>query len=325
MQTTGFKAYLAQPFSHHSNVSYLKQTSDFALRTSDSDLPSSELILNPDGSIYHLCLHPEQVAPLIITVGDPERVGKVSRYFDQIEFRVRKREFVTHTGRLGNRRISVISTGIGPDNVDIVLNELDALFNIDLTTRQVKSDPKQLTFIRLGTAGCLHKDVPVDAFVASSGAIGMDGLMQFYQAPQQQKHPLLAALRAHTAGHWDFPVAPYFSRGDRDLLNLFPDFHHGITATNPGFYGPQGRQLRAAVAQPKYLDLLQSFDFHEERIINLEMETAAIYGLSELLGHRALSISAILANRATGQFSRNPGKVVRVLLERVLDKISHGI
>lgn len=302
----------------------MEQPSHFGPSTSGS-IPSSELILNPDGSIYHLCLLPEQVAPLIITVGDPERVSKVSRYFDQIEYKVKKREFVTHTGRLGNRRISVISTGIGPDNVDIVLNELDALFNIDLTTRQVKSGLRQLTFIRLGTAGCLQEDVPVDTFVASSGAIGMDGLMQFYQASEQQKHPLLAALRRHTEGAWDFPVAPYFSRGDRDLLNLFPDFHHGITSTNPGFYGPQGRQLRGPVAQPKYLDLLQSFEFHGERIVNLEMETAAIYGLSQLLGHRALSISAILANRAARKFSRNPDKTVRVLLEHVLDKISHGI
>jgi len=288
-------------------------------------IQSSELILNADGSIYHLHLQPEQVAPLILTVGDPDRVAKVSRYFDRIEHRVRKREFVTHTGWLGKERISVISTGIGPDNVEIVFNELDALVNIDLTTRQVKDTFKQLTFIRLGTAGCLQKDVPVDAFVASSGAVGMDGLMHFYRAPEQQNHPLLAALRRHTAGKWAFPVAPYFSRGDEGLLQLFPDFHRGITATNPGFYGPQGRQLRAPVAQPEYLDLLQSFDFQGERIINLEMETAAIYGLSELLGHRALSISAILANRPLGQFSPNPARTVRRLLEQVLEKISHGI
>ena len=252
-------------------------------------------------------------------------MGKVSRYFDQIEHKVRKREFVTHTGRLGNQRISVISTGIGPDNIDIVLNELDALFNIDLTNRQIKPQTKSLTFIRLGTAGCLQADVPVDALVASSGAIGMDGLMQFYDAPEQQRHPLLAALRAHTSGEWEFPVAPYFSRGHSDLLRSFPDVHHGITATNPGFYGPQGRRLRAPVAQPKYLDLLQAFQYEGERIVNLEMETAAIYGLSELLGHRAISISVILANRALGQFSRNPSKSVRLLLEKVLDKISNGI
>ncbi|MBL7779729.1 MAG: nucleoside phosphorylase [Saprospiraceae bacterium] len=286
---------------------------------------SSELILNADGSIYHLHLHPEQVAPLIITVGDQDRVAKVSRYFDRIEHRVRKREFVTHTGWLGKQRITVISTGIGPDNVDIVLNELDALFNIDLTTRQVKPRPQQLTFIRLGTAGCLQPEVPIDALVASNGAIGMDGLMQFYQAPEQQQHPLLDALRRHTASKWDFPVAPYFVETDAGLLSKFSDFHQGITATNPGFYGPQGRQLRATVAQPAYLDLLQSFDYQGRKIVNLEMETAAIYGLSQMLGHRAISISAILANRALGQFSSNPARSVRQLLERVLEKISHSV
>lgn len=286
---------------------------------------SSELILNADGSIYHLHLHPEQVSPLIITVGDQDRVAKVSRYFDRIEHRVRKREFVTHTGWLGKQRITVISTGIGPDNVDIVLNELDALFNIDLTTRQVKPRLQQLTFIRLGTAGCLQAEVPVDALVASNGAIGMDGLLQFYRAPEQQQHPLLDALRRHTAEKWRFPVAPYFVETAPELLSKFADFHQGITATNPGFYGPQGRQLRATVAQPQYLDLLQSFDYQGRKIVNLEMETAAMYGLSQMLGHRAISISAILANRALGQFSQNPARSVKHLIKTVMEKISHGI
>ncbi len=285
----------------------------------------SELILNPDGSIYHLHLRPEQVAPLIITVGDPERVAKVSRYFDRVEFRVRKREFVTHTGWLGKTRLSVISTGIGPDNIDIVLNELDALFNIDLGTRQMKTSLTPLTFIRLGTAGSLQREVPVDSFVASSGAVGMDGLMQFYNAPEQQNHPLLAALHSHCKGEWDFPLAPYFVEAEQDLLRHFSEnFHQGITATNPGFYGPQGRQLRAPLRQPHYLDLLQSFEFQEKKILNLEMETAAIFGLSQLLGHRAVSLSAILANRAEGQFSLNPARSVRRLLETALEKISCG-
>ncbi|MFN0174072.1 MAG: nucleoside phosphorylase [Saprospiraceae bacterium] len=285
----------------------------------------SELILNKDGSIYHLHLRPEQVAPLIITVGDPERVAKVSRYFDRVEYRVRKREFVTHTGWIGKTRLSVISTGIGPDNIDIVLNELDALFNIDLATRQVKPYLTSLTFIRLGTAGSLQGEVPVDAFVASSGAIGMDGLMQFYNANEQQNHPLLTALRSHCKGKWDFPLAPYFVDADQGLLQHFSEnFHQGITATNPGFYGPQGRQLRAPVRQAHYLDLLQSFEFQARKIVNLEMETAAIYGLSQLLGHRAVSLSAILANRAEGKFSQNPARSVRRLLETALEKISSG-
>ncbi|MDO8365849.1 MAG: nucleoside phosphorylase, partial [Saprospiraceae bacterium] len=282
----------------------------------------SELILNPDGSVYHLHLQPEQVAPLIITVGDQDRVPRVSRYFDLIEFKVRKREFVTHTGWLGKTRLSVVSTGIGPDNVDIVLNELDALFNIDLGTRQIKPDLTQLTFIRLGTAGSLQREVPLDSFVASSGAIGMDGLLQYYDAPEQQKHPLLDALNKHCKGHWDFPLAPYYVEGDPGLLDVFThNFHHGITSTNPGFYGPQGRQLRARVRQPRYLDLLQTFEFQGNKIINLEMETAAIYGLSQLLGHRAMSLSTILANRAEGKFSQNPARSVRLLLETALEKI----
>lgn len=286
----------------------------------------SELILNKNGSVYHLGLLPEQVAPLIITVGDPGRVAKVSRYFDRVECRVSKREFVTHTGWIGKQRLSVISSGIGPDNIDIVLNELDALFNIDLVTRQVKPKPKSLTIIRLGTAGCLQPEVPVDALVASTGGLGMDGLLQFYQAAAQQNHPMLAALREHTGEDWEFPLSPYFAPGDEQLLQRFgPGYYQGITMTNPGFYGPQGRQLRAPVRQPRYLDLLQSFEYQGQRIVNLEMETAAIYGLSQLLGHRAISLSVILANRALGQFSPNPAKSVEKLLESALEKISAGL
>lgn len=280
---------------------------------------ASELILNRDGSIYHLHLRPEQLAPTIITVGDPERVPKVSRLFDRVELRVRKREFVTHTGWLGGKRLSVISTGIGTDNIDIVLNELDALVNIDLEKRQIKAEKTALTLIRIGTAGCLQAEIGVDAIVASSGAIGMDGLMQFYDAPSQQQHPLLGALRAHTAGKWDFPLSPYFAPADPGLLARFSQgCHVGITATNSGFYGPQGRQLRAPVRQPDYLDLLQTFEYGGQKIVNLEMETAGLYGLANLLGHRALSLSAILANRAAGTFSRNPEKAVRRLIESAL-------
>ena len=287
---------------------------------------ASELILNRDGSIYHLHLLPDQIAPLIITVGDPDRVRQVSRYFDRIEVKARKREFITHTGWLGKQRLSVISTGIGTDNVDIVFNELDALFNIDLKSAQIKARKTPLTFIRIGTTGSLQKEMEVDSFVASTAGIGMDGLMHFYEAPTQQKHPLLAALRAHTAGRWDFPVSPYFAEGDNYLLGKFSrDFYQGITATNSGFYGPQGRQLRVPVRLPGYLDLLQTFEYDGNRIANLEMETAAMYGLANLLGHQAISLSVVLANRAAGTFSRNPGKAVRQLIETTLEKISNGI
>jgi uridine phosphorylase len=292
------------------------------IHTVHHDMRSSELIINPSGSIYHLDVLPEQIAPLIITVGDPERVPKVSRYFDQVEHRVQKREFVTHTGRIGDRRVSVLSTGIGPDNIDIVLNELDALFNIDLATRQIKPDITAVTLLRLGTAGCLQPEIPVDSFVASSGAIGMDGLLQFYQAASMQNHPLIAALREHTGEDWEFPLSPYFASGDNTLLAVFEKgFHQGYTMTNPGFYGPQGRQLRAPVRQPRYLDLLQNFEYEGEKIINLEMETAAIYGMSHLLGHRAISLSVILANRALGQFSSQPDKSVEKLLQVALERL----
>lgn len=287
---------------------------------------ASELILNRDGSIYHLHLQPEQVAPLILTVGDPERVPKVSRYFDRLEYKVRKREFVTHTGWLGKQRLSVVSTGIGTDNVDIVMNELDALFNIDLEKSQPKPRSTSLTLIRLGTAGSLQREIDVDSLVASSAAVGMDGLMQFYEAPAQQQHPFLTALRAHAAGQWDFPVSPYYVPGDPQLLEQFSrNFHRGVTATNSGFYGPQGRRLRAPVRLPNYLDLLQSFEFQNEKIVNLEMETAGMYGLANLLGHRAISLSAILANRPAGTFSRNPEKAVRHLIELVLERISSDV
>lgn len=287
-------------------------------------LKASELILNPDGSIYHLNLLPEQVAPLIITVGDQDRVDKVSRHFDRIEHRVRKREFVTHTGWLGNQRLSVISSGIGPDNIDIVVNELDALFNIDFQTRQAKPSPTPLTFIRLGTAGGLQAEVPVDGLVASVGGIGLDGLLQFYHAPDQQQHPLVEALRRHFGAAWDFPLAPYYAPADPALIEQFSNgFYAGYTATNPGFYGPQGRQLRAPVRLPDYLDRLQQFEHDGTKILNLEMETSALFGLSRLLGHRAISLSAVIANRALGQFSQDTGKAVERLIVAALEGVSN--
>ena len=285
-------------------------------------IQDSELILNKDGSIYHLNLQPEQIAPIIITVGDQDRVSMVSRYFDRIEHQVHKREFITHTGWLGKTRLSVLSTGIGPDNIDIVMNELDALVNIDLHSREIRPEHTALTIIRLGTAGGLQAEVPVDNFVASTGGIGLDGLLQFYKAPEQQQHPVVQALRAHFSGHWDFPIAPYFAEADPELLQTFSaGFYPGFTATNPGFYGPQGRQLRAPVQIPEYLDLLQQFSFDDTPILNLEMETAALFGLSKLLGHRAISLSAIIANRPLKKFSTNPRLAIQKLIEQVLKTI----
>ena len=284
---------------------------------------AAELILNKDGSIYHLGLRPEDVAPIVITVGDPERVSKVSRYFDKIELKAKRREFVTHTGYLGKKRITVISTGIGPDNIDIVFNELDALVNIDLEKKTPLPELTSLQIIRLGTTGGLQEDLAVNSFVSSSGAFGLDGLLQFYEAEPLQQHELVKALRKHCAGAWDFPLAPYYAPADETLRQLFSaECREGITATNPGFYGPQGRQLRAPVRFPGYLDLLQRFDYQGQKIVNLEMETAAILGLSHLMGHRAVSLSVILANRPQGTFSNNPGKAVERLVEMALERIA---
>jgi uridine phosphorylase len=289
------------------------------------NLDKSELILNPGGSIYHLHLLPEQIAPLIILVGDPDRVPMVSQYFDTIECAVQKREFVTHTGRIGPVRLSVLSTGIGTDNIDIVLNEIDALFNIDLTERVPLANLRQLTFIRLGTAGGLQADVPIDGIAVSEAGIGLDGLLHFYQADAQQNHPVLTAMRKQMEGQWNFPLAPYFATGDPALIGLFsPGNAIGYTATNSGFYGPQGRTLRAPVQMPGYLDMLQQFEFKGKKIINLEMETAGIYGLANLLGHRACSISTILANRALGTFSTDPNRAVIRMIEQVLEKITQN-
>lgn len=288
-------------------------------------IAESELILNADGSIYHLHLHPEQVSPLIITVGDPDRVAKVSRYFDRIEHKVRKREFVTHTGWLGKTRLTVISTGIGTDNIDIVMNELDALFNIDLDTRTARQKSVQMTIIRLGTSGGIQPETTVDSFVLSRAAFGFDGLLRYYNAPGQCNNEWLEALGSQTR-HTPLPCLPYFAESDKGLVNAFKEtFMPGLTATNTGFYAPQGRFLRAKGRVQNLINILQNFDYQGERIFNLEMETAGIYGLSQLLGHRAISLSAILANRADGTFSKNPHKTERILIETALEKISTGI
>lgn len=285
--------------------------------------PPSELILNADGSVYHLHLRPEQVAPVIITVGDPGRVAKVSQYFDAVECRVQKREFITHTGRIGRLRLSVISSGIGPDNIDIVVNEVDAVFNIDLGTREVKDEHTALTFIRLGTAGGLQPEVPADSFLASTGGLGLDGLLLFYQAHAMWQHPLAQALRQHFEDAGGLLTLPYYAPADAELLTYFAQgFHQGLTVTHGGFYGPQGRQLRALRRLPEYLDYLQRFEHNSHRVFNLEMETAALFGLCQLLGHRAASVSAIIANRALGQFSNNPEAAVQRLIEATLERLS---
>ncbi len=288
-------------------------------------IAASELILRKDGSIYHLALRPDQIADLVITVGDPERVKKVSKFFDKIEFRTRSREFVTHTGWIGKTRLSVVSTGIGTDNIDIVLNELDALVNIDFTTRTIKSDLKSLKIVRLGTSGSIQKSVAVDSILVSSAAFGFDGLMPFYaqkDAPFFLINPIISAFEKHAEKTGAWPTLPYFFRASKTLVEkLGKDWPTGITATNAGFYGPQGRELRLRPARPDFVETLAAFDFEGQKITNLEMETAGTYGLAELLGHEAVSVNAILAGRGAGEFSKNPEKTVEKMIRQTLEKL----
>lgn len=286
-------------------------------------ISDSELILNPDQSIYHLHLQPDQIGQTIITVGDQDRVEMVSKYFDRIDTKVQKREFRTHTGELNGKRITVISTGIGPDNIDIVLNELDALVNIDFATRQVKETETSLDIIRIGTSGCLQEDIPVDSILISEQAIGLDGLMHFYEFYNNAdetmfQHVFLRAMDQKA----NFPIRPYFIQGNAKLIQKIGyDMHKGTTVTCPGFYAPQGRQLRAAITVGGMLDALAEFDYDGKRITNFEMETAAIYGMSRLLGHNAVSCNALLANRANGTFSENPKRTMEKLIEVVLERL----
>lgn len=282
----------------------------------------SELILNPDGSIYHLHLRPEQLADTVITVGDPDRVALLSRYFDAVEHQVQKREFVTATGRIGQTRLSVVSTGIGTDNIDIVLNELDALVNTDFENRKVKEQQRSLRIIRVGTSGALQAEQPIDALLVSEYAVGLDGLLHFYQeSPQSDCREL--AQQLETFAPQALPLRPYASKASPALLELFEDLGpRGITLTAPGFYAPQGRNLRGHAQRADFLEQLLHFQWKGRQLTNLEMETAAIYGLAELLGHQAISLNALLANRSTGRFSENPKAIVLQLIERVLDKLS---
>lgn len=287
-----------------------------------SSLGSSELILNPDGSIYHLNLLPEDIAETIITVGDPERVPEVSKYFDSIEVKKRKREFHTHTGQYAGKRITVISTGIGTDNIDIVLNELDALANIDFPSREVKSEKKQLGIIRIGTSGTIRPEIPIDSFLISTSAIGFDGLLHFYESGQHRNMDMEKALTDHLDWH-KHGIAPYAVDFDGDLAKMFTSTqtYLGITTTNSGFYGPQGRTLRLT---PKILDFnekLANFSFKNQQVTNLEMETAGIYGLAKLMGHRAVSLNAILANRTTGKFSKEGSKTIDSLIKYTLERL----
>ncbi|MDO6759531.1 nucleoside phosphorylase [Tamlana sp. 2_MG-2023] len=285
-------------------------------------IKDSELILNQDGSIYHLNLKPEHIANTIILVGDQNRVEKISKHFDSIEFETQKREFKTHTGIYKGKRISVVSTGIGPDNIDIVLNELDALVNIDFETRQPKKEITSLDIIRIGTSGSLQKNIPVDAFVLSTYGLDMNGMLHSYQIENISNPDIEKAFALQT--NWSVNKAkPIVIQGSKLLeKKLESDLtHKGLTATAGGFYGPQGRVLRLAVQDPDLNDKMDDFYYEGIYISNFEMETSAIYGLSKLLGHNALSLNAIIANRANGTFSKNPLATIEKLIIYTLDKL----
>jgi len=286
-------------------------------------IAASELILNPDGSIYHLNLKPEHLATDIIFVGDQNRVPKITKHFDSIEFDIQKREFRTITGSFKGKRITVISTGIGPDNIDIVINELDALVNIDLETRTVKKEHTQLNIVRIGTSGSLQKDIPVDSFVLAKYGLGFDGMLLSYDCEHILNSEFEDAFIEHT--NWSPKKARPYIVKNSDFLEkklLSDKVFTGVTATAGGFYGPQGRVLRLAIQDPELNTKIDSFEFNNTRITNLEMETSAIYGLSKLLGHNACSMNAIIANRATGDFSKNPYKPVEELIIYTLDKLA---
>ena len=287
-------------------------------------IKQSELILNPDGSIYHLHLRPKDLATTIITVGDPDRVDQVSKYFDHIELKQQKREFKTHTGLYKNQRITVISTGIGSDNIDIVLNELDALVNIDFETRTLKNKLTALDIVRIGTSGALQADLPVDSILISTHGLDINGMLPSYEIETIRNKAFEKAFCMHTEWNND-RAQPVLVENSKALEHQLYENHilTGITATCGGFYGPQGRMLRLEPKDSIFRNKLESFRYEDLKITNFEMETSAIYGLSKLLGHQACSMNAILANRANGSFSKKPDETIDNLIQYTLNKLTN--
>jgi len=288
-----------------------------------SKIAESELIINKRGGVYHLDIRPEEIAETIILVGDPGRVEKVSKHFDKIEHRCSHREFITHTGYIGSKRISVVSTGIGPDNIDIVINELDALANINFDTREIKDNISKLNLVRFGTSGSLQLDIPVDSFVASSHGLGLDNLMNYYDYLSTDADQKIATAFAEQTGLRKEVAIPYVFEGSNMLINKFgSEFHKGITVTCPGFFGPQGRVLRLPLSSPGLINKLTDFKYLNHRITNFEMETSAIYGLGKLMGHECLSINVIIANRVVQQFSKDSDASVEKMIKKALEVLS---
>lgn len=286
-------------------------------------IQSSELILNPDGSVYHLNLKPEHIAKDIIFVGDQNRVEKITKHFEKIEFSQQKREFKTQTGFYKGKRITVMSSGIGPDNIDIVMNELDALVNIDLKTREIKDELTSLNIVRIGTSGSLQADIPCDSFVMSQYGLGLDNMLRSYLIDDISEKDMEEAFIKQT--NWDIKKGrPYVIKGSETLEKRLESdkIFKGFTGTAGGFYGPQGRVLRLNIQDPELNNKMDRFEFNGIKMTNLEMETGAIYGLGKLLGHQCLSLNAIIANRATGTFSNDPYKAVDALIDYTLDKLA---
>ncbi len=282
-------------------------------------IPDSELILNKDQSVYHLNLKPEHLSDIILTVGDPGRVYKISQYFDDVDFEMNKREFITHIGRYKGKRITVISSGMGTENVEILLNELDALANIDLDTREIKPEKRSLKIIRIGTSGSLQTDVPIGSHLVSDFGIGLDTLMYFYKLQQTQfEKEICIQLQEDLK----IPFLPYCVSGSEHLKNQFAfDMLAGNTVTCPGFYAPQGRKLRLELSFPDIIKNLNYFHAHDFWLTNFEMETAGYYAFGRLLGHEVLSVNAIIANRITTEFAKNPDKIIDSLILKILDRV----
>ncbi len=285
-------------------------------------ISETDLILKGN-NIYHLDVNKENVAKTIILVGDQDRVPMISKYFDKITHKSQHREFVVHSGYIGNKYLSAISTGIGCDNIDIVINELDAIFNVDLKTREIKKDLTSLNLIRLGTCGTIRKDIPVDSIIVSDYGLGLDNLLKFYEISEEDKLTQTDFVNYLFDNDMMFAekYRPYFIKGNVDLINLFPDYIHGITTTSPGFYGPQNRNLRIQNNTINLIDSLLRINYKNSKVVNFEMETSALYGLAKLSGHKALTLCTVVANRATKEFTKDGEKSVDNLIKTFLERI----
>ena len=279
----------------------------------------SELVLTKDGSVYHLNLKPEHIADNVIIVGDPSRVYRISKYFDKIDFEMNKREFITHVGNYKGKRITVMSTGMGPDNIEIFFTELDALVNVDLKKKTVKSKKRSLNIVRIGTSGAIQEDIPVGSHVASKYGIGLDNLMCFYEYKQTDFEDMIGAEIKKTA---KLPFEPYLAKGSEELLNKISEgMVIGNTVTSPGFYAPQGRKIRLDIKFPHLLDDLSCYHHNDLWLTNFEMETSALYAMANMLGHQMLSVNAVIANRIKGTFAKNPYPTIDSLIKKVLDRL----